>query len=535
MRSICDKLRERFQIRINLYFIFGLFIVVSAFFILGQQKDIWFCDEVYTYMSANVDSGMHGNVFSEENKWITGESVVEYLSANERNLNFKSIADNLFTDHVPLYFFLFRICSILFIGSCSKWVGLSLNLVFFLILYGCVWKFLDDKEDRHDIYKLIAVLTVMLHSIVLSEALTIRMYLMFSLAQLLFLLILDKKDYGIKRMSLLCAVSVFGMLTHFYFWIWLAFFSIIYLIYLLVISVLNKSKLYSIVSYIVTMLSALVISTLIFPNWIKNIFFNKSAKGNQSLMKIMQLTDLKKEFMLSIKTMCDHLFPDNRMIIVLMLLVLIIVIHIYFRRINYKICLILISSVIYAFFVQHTQPSVEGRYLWSSSVLIYICFVIMLLEDVEEVSKRIKDRGNLKFCIPVCCLGCLLIAVVKNSINTDNIFYLRNRANEQYQAIKECSDIPWIVFHDNTNWVFLCSMYDFTIPQKIKRCGTETPAFYDSVIESSSELIIYTVEENKSIEECLRYVTDSSDKEIYDYEQISQSYAMSVYRVMLQD
>lgn len=137
-------LRGKFQTKISIYFLSGLFIIICVFFSLGGQKDIWFCDEVYTYMSANADSGAFDIVFSQENEWLSGDDVVDYLSANDRSLHFKSIADNLFSDHVPLYFFLFRICSILSLGTCSKWIGLSLNLLFFIVFYACMWKFFHN-------------------------------------------------------------------------------------------------------------------------------------------------------------------------------------------------------------------------------------------------------------------------------------------------------------------------------------------------------------------------------------------------------
>ena len=370
----------------------------------------------------------------------------------------------------------------------------------------------------------------MFQPIVLSEALTIRMYLMFSVAQILFLLILNKDDHSIKRMILLCLATVFGMLTHFYFWIWLLFFSVCYGIYLLVLASLKKNGYYSIISYVITMICSLFITTLIFPNWITNIFFNESSKGNRSLMKILELDSLKEEIIVAIKTICSHLSVNNGVIV---LFVITITVYAYLKQVDYKIILICISSVVYAIFVQHTQPSEEGRYLWSSSILLYIAFLYMLLKNIEIIASKYLNN-KIKIKILLVGIGCFLLIAIKNSTNLDNIVYLRNRTPEQYQAIKESANMPWIVFHDNTDWVFLCSMYDFTIPEKIKRCGTSTEAFYDEVIEDSKELIVYTIENNKTIDECLQYITDSCNKKILDYEKISQSYAMSVYHVNLQ-
>ena len=59
------------------YYIVGLLVVVCIFFFLGFKKDVWFCDEVYSYTSAN-ENGIKQNIFSYENEWIKGEAVTAY-------------------------------------------------------------------------------------------------------------------------------------------------------------------------------------------------------------------------------------------------------------------------------------------------------------------------------------------------------------------------------------------------------------------------------------------------------------------------
>ena len=105
---------------------------------------------------------------------------------------------------------------------------------------------------------------------------------------------------------------------------------------------------------------------------------------------------------------------------------------------------------------------------------------------------------------------------------------------EEHQAIKAENDHPWIVFHDSTNWVFLCSMYDFTIPDKVKRVNLNEEGQYDEVIQNASEVIVYTIDNSKSIEDCIKYIEQSCNKRACAYEKISKSYAMSVYKIRLE-
>lgn len=255
------------------YYIVGLLVVVCIFFFLGFKKDVWFCDEVYSYTSAN-ENGIKQNIFSYENEWIKGEAVTAYFSANDYKLNFQNIADSLYTDHVPLYFLLLRIVSIINMGSCSKWVGLGINLIFYCMLYIALWKFFERTGGLNSLTHLnipLAVVTILVHSTTLSEALMIRMYLMFSLIPNSFLLVLDKKDMRSGRMILLSLAAMLGLLTHFYYWIWLALFSAAYLVYLAIAIPNLKSKLNVMGRYIGAMICALLCVTAIFPNWYTNI------------------------------------------------------------------------------------------------------------------------------------------------------------------------------------------------------------------------------------------------------------------------
>ena len=68
-------------------------------------------------------------------------------------------------------------------GSCSKWGGLGINLIFYCMLYIALWIFFERTGELNSLTHLnilLAVVTILVHSTTLSEALMIRMYLMFS-------------------------------------------------------------------------------------------------------------------------------------------------------------------------------------------------------------------------------------------------------------------------------------------------------------------------------------------------------------------
>ena len=521
-------LQEDFEMRKRIiYYAIGLIAMLSAFLFLAEKKDIWFCDEVFTYESANGFTNL--SVLADENVWHTGTDIKAYFAANEVNPRFGEIADRLYTDHVPLYFWLFRIASIINMGSCTKWIGLSINLIFYFLLFFVLWKFFGDIGESSELGKLLAVGVILLHPLVLSEALTIRMYLMFSLAQMTFLTVLDKDDMCPKRVAGLSLTAMAGMLTHYYFWIWLGLFSIGYLIYLAVTIPVLHNKLKAAGIYIGAMLLSLAGTTLLFPKWIKNIFFDAGTKGHSSLLKILTGGGgLLKEFWTSVANTCTQLTTENGVTVPLIFLFIVLILYFFARKGNYKIWLMMASGILYAVFITHTQPTAEGRYLWSSSVLLLIAFVYMLTEVICFMyNKALRHRKR----VLVCCLAVFLAADVYKFMDTNNISYLQWRPKEQAQAVKAEVDCPWIVFYNDIDWILMCSMMDFTTPKAIKRVGTQTPGTYDKLIQETDHVIVYTNESAKNIDQCLQYLKDSCDKEIDSYERISDNYLMSVYRV----
>lgn len=112
-----------------------LAVGAASFFYWGGKKEVWFCDEIYTYESSNGFEQDWPAVYTGE--WMTGADVEAFFAADSEELNLENIMVLLYNDHVPLYFWLFRIVSFFFFkGSGSIWIGLWINLVFYLLFLG---------------------------------------------------------------------------------------------------------------------------------------------------------------------------------------------------------------------------------------------------------------------------------------------------------------------------------------------------------------------------------------------------------------
>ena len=115
-----------------------------------------------------------------------------------------------------------------------------------------------------------------------------------------FLVVLDKDDMSIKRVIGVSLTAAVGMLTHYYFGIWLGLFSMGYLIYLVITIPGGLGKLRAAGTYMGTMMISLASTTLLFPKWIKNIFFDDGTKGHSCWMKIFGGAHTERVFSISV-------------------------------------------------------------------------------------------------------------------------------------------------------------------------------------------------------------------------------------------
>ncbi|MDE5588478.1 MAG: hypothetical protein K2J60_04960, partial [Acetatifactor sp.] len=171
--------------------VFGIALVLlvigtTFFFYWGNKKQIWFCDEIYTYESANGFEQDWPATYVDE--WMTGADVEAFFAADWDRLALNEITVRLYNDHVPLYFWLFRTVSFLFFrGSGSIWIGLSINLFFYLFVLETIY-FLFLRLVKNPVLSgAVAVMTFIVNRLAIEQAVTLRMYMMLLWAEMLLL------------------------------------------------------------------------------------------------------------------------------------------------------------------------------------------------------------------------------------------------------------------------------------------------------------------------------------------------------------
>lgn len=514
---------------------------ILIFFYWGNQKDIWFCDEVYTYEIANAMGQQ--NVLAESQNWISGSDVKSYLGAPYRWLNLEGTLESLPADNVPLYYILLRIASVILAGSASKWIGLLVNMGFFIPFIIGLWICIYRISKGRGIASLFTI-AISFHPLLLSQVTAIRMYCPFMVFVFFsYLLVvnlkLEEKNKWWHWVALWFVVTG-GLLTHYHYWLFIGILSGVCGLYLLA-----RRKWNVLLQYVGTMLLTLVGVTVIFPQWIQNI---RVGHGGAGLAKMFDFSTLGKELIFVMEKTAYLLSTDTcHWAVVLGISIVITGVFLWRYHKNPvvpKVVIGMLASVLTIFLIGHTVGEWSARYFWSPVTLLFMLLIYMFFMDMQCLTERIawKKKKDGKYLSSinkmVLTAGAVLLLCLDGLLvfsDIENVMYLTNRPEDTRDTLKEYADVPWIVYTDITdntlNFKLYCSFFDFMIPEKISRVGSGDQPFQDEVLKESSEMLLYIDESDMELEDALEYVDACRGTEREGYEYLAESTYCNVYRI----
>ena len=204
-------------------------IVTSVCFLFSTRKEGMFIDEIYTYGLSNNSCGPFlrdmkgGNIVDTV---FSREELIDYVSiTGDEGFDFASVYYNQVNDvHPPLYYWLFNIASSLVPGTFSKWIGLALDYVIYMLCLFVLYKLVRKLHGSRENAAAAAVLYG-LSLMGLSTMLMIRMYVLLALLTLClaYLVACMLEDFRPVHaiLSGLCLLA--GLMTQYYF-VFYAFF-----------------------------------------------------------------------------------------------------------------------------------------------------------------------------------------------------------------------------------------------------------------------------------------------------------------------
>ncbi len=506
-----ENRRQAFWIGITL-----LIIATISFVYWANQKQIWFCDEVYTYESANGFEQEWPAFYTDE--WMMGADVEAFFAADAESLSLNDISIRLYNDHVPLYFWIFRIVSFLFFkGSGSIWIGLSINLFFYWFVLVLGYRLFLHLTNNSILSGVVMVLTSVANRLMLEQATTLRMYMMLLWAEILLVLVglwilrqipKDKMSFG--AFGCLFVVSVIGLLTHYHFWVFYAITAALFCLWLLFVAVKKQKKrfwkareFHYVLAWVCNFVIALLVTVMLFPYCRWNL---NRGKGEMALQSVFDFSaDKLKDIVWGYQRLSATMFGETLPTVlglVVMFGCILGGIYVLYRRNEFRkligLVLIVLIAQAYQLVVCFTLPDgQEERYLWGSFTLMMFCMVwggILLWQALfAQISSEKVRNISQKIVFAVLTIG-ILAAEVMIIDGGNGIAYLFQQEKD-VDALEQHKDIPWIVYGPT---VGVYSYYDWLIPDEICFLTVDNmPADAEAVreLKDDESFIMYAYED----------------------------------------
>lgn len=432
----------------NILFICVLCIICMIQIVWCVRKTDMFIDEIYTYGLSNSyyapfikDTTENGTLI---NATLTREDFVNYLTVNEgERFSFDSVYYNQTQDaHPPLYYMFLHLMSSFFVGSYSKWLGLSINILFYLItnilLYQVARLVLRSKKS--------AILSVLLYGTSfggLSTALMIRMYILLTLFTVLFFYIILKLYQGTTYKIYYVWVTMvmfLGMFTQYFFIIFAFFISAIYCLH-----ELKERRIKNCIWYALASFSGLVLFYLCYPYIYNHLFADSLVSGKTVVSNVHDFAGMR----LSIYSFIMQTISSYKMAFFILLILFIAGIF-FHRRVVIKYLsefdlkdssaiAMIIAVGLTILLTAIVSPVTALRYVYN--VLPFVA--ISIIYFAESVWKDWERYAHvvIGISVPLCIMQ-----------GFKNIpFYIDNIPQDRYERIASYADCPCIYLDDDHN------------------------------------------------------------------------------------
>lgn len=419
-------------------------------------------------------------LFKEVPTWKSDKEALEYLTINKGDvLNYKSVYVNqAFDVHPPLFYFCMHLVSSIFYGKFTKYIGFTLNMVFFL---GTLY-FLDKICKRLGKRKLSAPV-ILLYGLSMGAISTVsfhRMYMMLTFFGVWYFYLTVsflKDDYQIDKKLpwILCILG--GFLTQYYFCIYIVIIFLINGIHLLLSKDYKK-----LLNYFLVHLIPAVIGIIFYPVSIYQIFFSYRGLGADSTGRSLS-TNIKYYFDSMIK-----MFSLDKIFMGLVCLLFLGLGYFWGKKRHLKDKRFLINLflpiIVYILIVSKLAPFLGENYT-SRYIMILFPFFSLLLVYLFNLFY------DYKYFREVSILIILVISIY--GFSTRKPVYLYEDNKQVISLAKENKMVPFIYVYDNY-FTHLSAMEEFSIYEKHLILNNNIYDYSnlkdDEVLKNSDELIV---------------------------------------------
>lgn len=372
-------------------FLLALLTVLAVSLFFAQRKNGMFIDEIYTYGLSNSHyapflSDVAGGEL--EGAVLTRQDLLDYVTVGDDELgDLGSVYYNQVNDvHPPLYYWLFHLASCLTPGVFSKWTGLALDLILYLLtllaLYRLVLRLFSSPACAAA-----AVLLYGLSGLGLSTMLMIRMYVLMTLFTVLLALWITRLMQEERWLWYpLVGLTVFlGLLTQYYFVFYAFFVCAAYVFW-----TAAKKRWRSLGLFALSAFAGVGLLLLVFPACIDHLTADKLVSGGNAVEQLSAVSQYKSRLLLFF-----HEANHGMKAAVLAALGLLLLLLIFCKRLRaaekakklpWESLVILAPAFVAFAVVALISPVTEQRYIYNLAPLFAaaVSFLLALLERSLE-------------------------------------------------------------------------------------------------------------------------------------------------------
>lgn len=458
--NIMSKPKADTAFKIMLIITIVLQLAVALCFCM--QKQGFHYDENYSYYSSNVTYGLN----PPDGDWLSGSTIAEeFCITPGMGFNFPLVAQmQSFDVHPPVYYFLLNIICSLSSGIFSKWQGLILNLIFFVISELLIIAIANKVGNKNKAITWFSLALFGFSPAIISGITFIRMYMLLTSECMALILLHMNMLTDIKNSSSLSrfvkyliqiAVTVYiGFLTHYYFAVFAFFVAAFTTLYLFFSKNTRKTS----YIYAITVIAGLLSAVLSYPASLRHIF--RGYRGTEAMGAFFDMNNLSDRMGLFVGLIDDYVL--NRTFYILLLIILLAYVQVRFmnKRVSPNLCfgLSFITAVGYFAIVMKTalmNYEEAVRYempIYGLLIILIVVSLYSLIINTSPITEGDSRGGQIQRLLFGVILAITLVMQLKGLYDGKVLFLYPEEKNEKEFATEHKDDVIIYVYDNDNKW-----------------------------------------------------------------------------------
>ncbi len=417
-----------------------LVLQLAVMIYFGASKRFLHVDEWFTYTLSNghFKPFLHSNNDHLNTKLDKAYFLDDTTVQGDERFSYDSVYYNAMKDiHPPLYFVLMHTISSFVLDSESKWIGIGLNLAFFLLnnllLYLIARRLLGNRW-----LTLIPCAIWGFSAGAISAVVFIRMYEMLTFSVLasvyIYLGIRDGKPTRWQLLQLF-GVHLFGFLTQYYFIIFAFFLWAAY-----AAPLLRRRQFKAVFLHAGAAAAGILAGVLVFPSSLLQI--SRSGRGQEAFTNFLNIHGYLKDIQTNFNILSKEMFHGSLAALLAILAVLLLGFYGYRYIKNRSLmqksdaapaardmrwALVAVPVLCYILMVAKIAPYKADRYIFCVFPLVMLLFFLLARHAMGLYIKNQKLVCGI-------VMGLFLVLTALSYPNDITYLYLKNKSTAEVQA-----------------------------------------------------------------------------------------------------